>query len=183
MQNKKTGTVAMLALVGVFSAAAVAGCGGSSATSDADSNAQFLSCLEAHKDTGVMPYVPDTKVQSSGGTFAVTLVESHPGTATDSSAPGPEVRGSNTWQVAIADMSGAPVDGIAMSVSPYMPDHQHGTSLVPAVTAQNGGNYQISPLYLYMTGYWEITVNLTPPAATGAAAGPHETALFKVCIP
>jgi hypothetical protein len=64
-----------------------------------------------------------------------------------------------------------------------MPDHQPGTSVVPGVTAQSGGNYQISPLYLFMSGYWEITVNLTPPAAAGTTAGPHETALFKVCIP
>jgi hypothetical protein len=70
-------------------------------------------------------------------------------------------------------------------VSPYMPDHGHGTSITPVATGEGSGDYQVAPLYLFMSGYWEITLSmLAPPSGADAgASGPPETVVFKTCIP
>jgi hypothetical protein len=156
--------------------------GGHSSPTDAgDDDAQFASCLQSHPDR-VMAYMAGVSVPSSGGSFVVTLLTNHPGYPEDNMAAGPEVKGVNTWNMQIVNAAQAPVDGMVMTASPYMPDHQHGTSIVPVVTGQGGGDYQVAPLYLYMSGYWEITLDMQAPPS-GDAAVPDETAVFKTCIP
>jgi hypothetical protein len=176
-------------------AALGAGCGktgGSTGAIDnqpvdaADDGVAFATCLQAHANDGVAPYAPGVTATSSGGTFQATLVSNQPGYPVDGGAPaatGPEVRGVNTWLVAIADGTGAPVDGLTVGASPYMPDHLHGSTVAPQTTAVGSGHYVVSPLYLYMTGYWEVTLTLQPPAVDGGAVPRSETVVFKTCIP
>src|SRR5438876_381044 len=80
-----------------------------------------------------------------------------------------------TRALQVVDASRGPVDAVIPlmnGVSPYMPDHQHGTSIAPVATGQGSGGYQVTPLYLYMSGYWEITLDmLAPPAADASAFG------------
>jgi len=93
------------------------------------------------------------------------------------SDPGPPVKGSNTWTVRILDPGGTPTDGLAMTVLPFMPDHGHGSTVKAAVTPMGDGVYVIKPLYLYMPGYWEVTLTVQP---TG---GTKDSVMFPVCIP
>jgi hypothetical protein len=173
-----------LALLGLASAAGGCGkSGGQTQVMDAgDDGIEFAACLQVHQDKGVMPYAAGVSDPSSKGSFTATLVSSRPGYPEDNRPPGPEVKGVNTWSVSITDGSGAPVDGLTVDASPYMPDHRHGTTVTSVTTAQGGGSYQIAPLYLYMTGYWEVTLNITPPPTDGGAPV-TETVMFNLCIP
>ena len=162
----------MLALLAAVSALSGSGCGsgasspqgpqGSSLTSDAS----FLTCAT---DTRAMPYQPGLSFASVAGTYTVKLL---------ASVPGPPVKGNNTWTLEVDDAAGAPADGLAVSASGYMPDHMHGTTPM-VVTAAGAGTYTVAPVYLYMSGFWQVTVNLG-----GAAidAG-NDHAVIPMCIP
>jgi hypothetical protein len=84
-------------------------------------------------------------------------------TATFVSAdPAPPVKGDNTWVLSFTDSGGAPLDGLAITVTPLMPDHGHGTPVVAVVTPTGeAGQYSIEPVNLFMEGYWEVTFEIT----------------------
>jgi hypothetical protein len=76
--------------------------------------------------------------------------------------PQPPVRGAIRGQLFIvSDSTGAGVDGLDVSVLPWMPAHGHGTSVSPDVTAQGGGLYLVDQLYLYMAGTWELRTTIS----------------------
>src|SRR5207253_1721941 len=50
-----------------------------------------------------------------------------------------------------------------------------GTSVVPQITPAGDGTYAITPLYLFMAGLWETTINVD------AGAG-KDVAVFSFCI-
>ena len=122
-----------------------------------------------------------TPEASNRGVYVLKLLSN---TFTDPSghtADQPPTKGNDTWNVEIdrADTL-APVDGLTISVIPYMPDHRHGTTPVGVMPVGSGGDYTISPLNLYMAGYWEITFDLVDPAAD---AGASESVLVPICVP
>lgn len=154
----------LLAVLG----AGLAGCGGSGGADAADGSALLYSCKT---ETRAVPYEPGLSRPSTAGQSTIVLLTSE---------PGPPVKGSNDWTIEILDTSGAPESGLAITAKPFMPDHGHGTSVTPVITPVSGkaGTYLVSPLYLYMPGYWEVTFTWQP--ATGAEAG---SAVFPICIP
>ncbi len=95
--------------------------------------------------------------------------------------PAPLVRGDNTWVIQVNAMAGgvvgAPVDGATISVTPFMPKHMHGAGKTVQVQAMpEAGQYQLSPVNLWMPGVWETTINVTSPSG-------NDKVLFKFCIP
>lgn len=79
-----------------------------------------------------------------------------------SADPAPPARDDNTWVLNFSDSNGAPLDGLEIEVTPTMPDHGHGTPAVAEVTATGvAGEYRITPVNLFMAGYWEIALDLT----------------------
>ncbi len=97
-----------------------------------------------------------------------------------SADPAPPTRGNNTWVVLVSSMDagvvGAPVDGATIKVTPFMPSHQHGTGVVAEVTPMTeAGQYQLSPVNLWMQGVWETTIRATVGDKT-------DTAVFKFCV-
>ncbi len=52
--------------------------------------------------------------------------------------------------------SSQPVDGLSLAVVPWMPAMGHGTSVVPSVSAAGGGVYNLSNVYLFMAGQWQL---------------------------
>jgi hypothetical protein len=58
---------------------------------------------------------------------------------------------------------GAPVDGLMVTVDPYMPAHLHGTSIVPVVAAEGQGRYRITQVDLSMAGHWELRTTFSGP--------------------
>jgi len=168
MMSLRAGRLLALAwALGVSTVGLVAGCGSktSSPLTSTGDGSMLYSCAT---ETRAPAYVLPMNETSAKGTFLATLM---------SSDPAKLVKGNNTWTVQIADSGGAPVPGLTIGVLPYMPDHQHGTTVQAAVTDKGGGLYEITPLYLYMEGFWQVTLSLQP------ASGASDSTVFDVCIP
>jgi hypothetical protein len=92
-------------------------------------------------------------------------------------APNPADKGNNEWLVEIDEaVSGAPIDNLVVTVKPFMPDHGHGSSIVPTVTPQGGGKYDVTLLNLFMPGIWTITFNVVLPG------GGTDAATYTFCV-
>jgi hypothetical protein len=118
------------------------------------------------------PEVPDSfpagvlaAVDSTGGTLHIEL----------RSAPEPLVRGQNVGQISVTDGAGQPVDGLTMELLPWMPSHNHGTSVRTVTTPAGVGVFIANPLYLFMAGQWELRMTFD--------GGVHDTATAIVDIP
>jgi len=85
------------------------------------------------------------------------------------SAPHPAVRGVNRFRLYLTDPAGAPADGLAIAVQPWMPAHGHGTSVVPQTMALGPGQYEIDQVYFYMAGDWQLRMTFSA-AETDSAA-------------
>src|SRR6266849_3843639 len=82
--------------------------------------------------------------------------------------------GVDTWSLRVTDTSGQPLSDLSLSAVPFMPDHQHGPSVVPQVASKGGGNYTVSNLDFFMPGVWMTTFT---------SASPSDSAKFFFCIP
>jgi hypothetical protein len=105
--------------------------------------------------------------EAEPGQLTVELVESQP-------AP-PAVRKDNVWWLRLSDSEGLPVLGAELLVTPYMPEHQHGSAEV-VVEELGDGEYRLSPLELIMPGVWEIPVSITP------SDGETSEMTFRFCL-
>lgn len=122
----------------------------------------------------------------SADTFVVGLEKMGMNGAMDfklmSATPAPPARGDNAWVVQINSMAsgvvGAPVDGAMLQVTPFMPAHQHGSPIMVQITpGTTTGEYNLSPVNLWMPGVWETTIRATSSAAVS------DSAVYKFCIP
>jgi hypothetical protein len=137
----------------------------------------FISCADEPR---APPFQQGMQVPSAAGTYVVKLVRN---TFTDASGKvltEPPAKGVDVWTVEVdAAATQTPLDGLTIAVRPFMPDHGHGTTSV-GVTPAGAGVYTISPLNLYMAGYWEVTLTITDPSAATPAS---DTAMLKICVP
>ena len=141
----------------------VVGCGGGDQNNNPDG--AFIGCVGA---TDIDAYSAGMMKTGKSGKLSVELV---------SSDPGPPIKGINKWNVLVKDAAGAPLDGAAIKVTPYMPAHRHGTQVDAVVTPASGGVYNIAPLYLYMAGVWQTTLDVT--SSDGATT---DSVVFSFCI-
>lgn len=157
----------VLALGLTAATAACAGHGGT--TADAD-NGTYNCATETRADTFVVG------LEKKGAQSAVDFKLM---TAT----PSPPVRGDNAWVVQVNQMAGgvvgAPMTGATLTVTPYMPDHQHSTPKDVVVTAMGAGQYKLSPVNMWMPGLWQTTIQVAPAAGGGAG----DSAVYSFCIP
>jgi hypothetical protein len=94
-----------------------------------------------------------------------------------SADPAPPIKGDNTWVIEVTDLNGAPLADLSMVAVPMMPDHGHGTPINAIVTAlAEPGRYEITPVNLFMTGYWETTIDVT------LAGGEQDSLMFGFCV-
>jgi hypothetical protein len=107
-------------------------------------------------------------LSKAGTTAAITFV------AAD---PAPPALDDNTWTVVVSDLDGQPLaDASITAVIPRMPDHGHGTPIEALVSAtDNPGEFTISPVNLFMAGFWEISFDLE-------LAGTSEQVVFGFCV-
>jgi hypothetical protein len=145
-------------------ALATAGCSGSNVTEPIDSGPLYSCATE----TRAVPYAPNLTRTSTAGTYTAVLVTAD---------PAPPIKGDNTWTVRILDANQMPVDGLSITPSANMPDHNHPPSVKASVTPAGNGSYTVMPLYLFMAGFWEVTLTLQPPG------GAKDSVIFPICIP
>lgn len=146
--------------------AGLAACGGGTVPPDAD---EALACMTSGRgDT----YVVGLEHQGVGGLLDFKLI---------SADPAPPARNLNTWLIQINSMAagvvGAPATGASMTVTPFMPDHQHGAGAyqVQVQEMPDAGQYKLSEINTWMPGYWEITID-------AQVGGVHDTVVYKFCI-
>jgi YtkA-like len=73
--------------------------------------------------------------------------------------PWPARVGNNALSLTLLDDEGAPLEGAAISVSPWMPAHGHGSRDVVAEEA-DAGTYETKRLVFNMAGRWQIRVGV-----------------------
>lgn len=90
--------------------------------------------------------------------------------------PAPPAKQSNALTFVVSDAAGKPLDGATLSVTPFMPDHGHGSSVKPTVTPMGGGMYDVANVYLPMPGLWRLTVTVQMPNVAA------QDVAFSFCI-
>jgi hypothetical protein len=154
-----------LLLVCAASAGACTSSDGSTSSSGASGSSGATSACAA--DTRKDVYAPGLTKATTLGAFTLKIVDATP-------APPAKLNNAMTFQ--LLDAAGKPVDGAALGVVPFMPDHGHGSALKPAVTGKGGGLYDVANLYYPMPGLWRVTITVqAPPAAP-------QDAVFSFCI-
>jgi hypothetical protein len=138
------------------------GCGGDDDGGDSHADAGYDCTTETRADTFVAGL---EKVSPTMG-YKIRLMES---------TPAPPKKGDNTWIIQAVDSSETPLTGATVKVTPFMPDHGHGTPIRAEVTEQMNGNYQATPVNLWMPGLWEVTVEVTANAQT-------DSVVYGICI-
>ncbi|MEZ4227366.1 MAG: FixH family protein [Polyangiaceae bacterium] len=91
-----------------------------------------------------------------------------------SSDPAPPQLFDNTWRVRVEEGS-QPLTGATLTVKTWMPDHDHASPKKTSVTEASDGQYDLSPVNLFMPGLWEITVQAKKDST-------EDEALFSFCI-
>lgn len=123
------------------------------------------------QETRAEPYLAGLEKPGKQGSLVFRLIESQ---------PGPPQKGDNVWTLAIKNSSGSAQPAATVSVTPFMPDHGHGSPIKAEVselaTPAGGGQYRVSPVNLFMPGLWQITV------AAQTTGGASDSAVFAFCI-
>ena len=52
--------------------------------------------------------------------------------------------------------SSAPVNGLSIAMTPWMPAHGHGTSATPILESKGSGHYVFTNVSLFMPGEWQL---------------------------
>ena len=98
--------------------------------------------------------------------------------ALTSAMPAPPSRGDNTWTLQL-DGAAGPMSSAAITVTPFMPDHQHGTPITVGVEAMpTPGQYKLTPINMWMPGLWEVTIS-----ASAGEPPVEDSVVFRFCIP
>jgi hypothetical protein len=106
----------------------------------------------------------------------IAIVDSAFTPSKDPAKPGQVQKGMNTITVEVLDAAKAPVDGAAVNLNLWMPDHSHGSAAVPVITPKGGGKYQITNVWLPMAGLWRFTVEVK------GADGVAKSTDFNFCV-
>lgn len=153
--------VAILGLACGDAASSTTGAGGAGTTTGTGPT------VDCTKDARAMSYAPNMAVVGQSKIYQVKLTQA---------TPGPPGRGNNSWIVRIEDTQGhAASDATIPTVTPYMPDHKHGTQAIPSATQQGDGSFSVTPLYLFMPGIWTITFDVQ------GSAG-KDSVVYSFCV-
>lgn len=136
---------------------------GDDAGSSSGSTATTSACAT---DTRKDIYTAGLAKQTSGA-LSVKLMDA---------TPAPPAKQSNALTFVVTDAAGKPVDGATLSVTPFMPDHGHGSSVKSTITPMGGGIYEVANVYLPMPGLWRLTVTVQMPNVAA------QDVAFSFCI-
>jgi hypothetical protein len=154
---------ALSAAIGIVVTAA---CTSSQSTTDDAGSGDGSDLVGCASDPRADTYSPGLTKLGQAKVFQFVLV---------SADPAPPATYQNTWVLKIEDAAGNPVTGAAItSVTPFMPDHGHGTS-IPQIVPNADGTITVSSVYLFMAGLWRTTIV----AQSGTAM---DSAMFWFCV-
>ncbi len=156
------GPIFALLLLGSCGSDGSGGGGSSGMGAGGAGGSNAIGCLT---DVRAMTYAANMQLASKEGRLKLVL---------ESSDPAPPIKGNNNWVLKVLDAAGAPVTGATLMVVPKMPDHGHGTSIVPTITPM-GDAYQIGNVNLFMAGLWEVTISVS-------AAMSSDYGVFSFCV-
>jgi hypothetical protein len=101
--------------------------------------------------------------------FPVTVTSDSGLLRVELTIPTPLVVGDDQVEMSITRIAdGSPLDGMTVSIVPFMPSMGHGTSVIPTVTAEGEGRYLVTNLYLFMPGTWELRTSFSGPMSDHA---------------
>ncbi len=139
--SKKFALLTLLASLTLFSA-----CGDSD--DDKDNNHAHHNNANNHGHVSETVH-PLGSAKTDNGHF--TVLAAH-----DPAAP-VQGTGKLTLTVTNADV---PVDGLTITVTPWMPAHGHGSNKTPVVTEKGAGIYEVTDVLYTMPGDWEARIAL-----------------------
>jgi hypothetical protein len=90
-------------------------------------------------------------------------------------SPAVPVVGIDAAELTVRDTAGNLVDGLTVSAVPWMPAHAHGTSVNPVTTSTEAGVHIATPVYLFMSGSWQLRMTI--------AGATDDSAIATVEIP
>lgn len=156
--------LALVAALGSLSAACDGGETDTGATSGTSSTSESI-CAD---DPRAMAYTVGIEEAAADGSVKVRFVDAD---------PAPPSKGNNTFMIQLLDAGGAPIEGATVTTKPFMPDHGHGSSIVPQTTPMGAeGKYSVTPVTLFMPGIWDVTFTIEP---AGAAS---QKVVFTFCV-
>ena len=84
--------------------------------------------------------------------------------------PQPPTNGNVAVRYVVTDTATKqPVDGLSLDIVPWMPAMGHGTTVVPSVSPVGEGVYDLSNVYLYMAGQWQLRTTMSGGTSDSAA--------------
>lgn len=115
----------------------------------------------------------DTYVQGIEKTGLQNLIK----TSLDEASPAPpDVSTNNQWSITATSVSTATaLTGCTVTVTPWMPDHNHGSVAASVVESTTPGQYDITQISLFMGGLWEITLDFE------CADSVEDQVIYKFC--
>jgi hypothetical protein len=146
-------------------AALAAACGNGDSTSGSSGSSGSSGGTTCERDGRKDVYAQGLAKESGGITVKIADAE-----------PAPPLKGENALVLEISDAAGAPIDGATVTITPFMPDHGHGSAVAPVVAAKGDGRYEVTEVYLAMAGLWTITVTVQP------AGGEAQDVTFAFCL-
>ncbi len=119
-------------------------------------------------DPRVQAYAVGLEAKADDGAMKIRFMDAN---------PAPPTKGTNEWTIQVLDGADKPIDNATITVKPFMPDHGHGSSIVPQSTwMKSNGTYDITLVNLFMPGVWQITFTVQP------LGGTPDTVVFTFCV-
>ncbi len=113
--------------------------------------------LDCTEDPSLADFSGQSWATSGAGTFKLRIAAASPNTPT---------KGDNSWTLELSDVTGAPLSDVNLQVTPFMPQHGHGTGVKAIVTPSvEPGRFVVTPVNLWMPGLWEVRLTVEHGAA------------------
>ncbi len=147
---------------------ALAACTSSSGTPATDAGPSADGMIGCQTDPLAETYTANMTKPGAMGVYTFDLVQA---------VPAPPAMGNNTWTLKITDSGANPVPSASLTVKPYMPRHGHPSTVVPTVTPNGDGTYKLDPLYLFMAGLWQVTIDVVD-----GDGGVIDSVVYTFCV-
>jgi YtkA-like len=114
----------------------------------------LAACGTTSSDDDSGPLVQVADVASQSGAYEIAMLAHSPSPA----------RGDHSLELVVTSaQDSSPIDGLSLTLVPWMPAMGHGASVVPTVTPLGDGAYELDNVDLFMAGLWELRTTFASP--------------------